>query len=103
VRLEKGELLQSAHKTLLLDFMCRSRTGLKRLRGNLPAATPVADKTGTGDAGVATNDVGIVTLPKGRGHLAIAVLISGSKLPIEAQEALIAEIARAAYDTYAFA
>jgi hypothetical protein len=48
----------------------------------------------------ATNDAGIITLPSGRGPLAIAVLISESKLPDAAQEKLIAELARAAYDAY---
>lgn len=101
VQLQKGELLQPAQETLLLGFMNRTMTGLKRLRASLPAGTPVADKTGTGQAGVATNDVGIITLPEGQGHLAIAVFISGSKLSVEAQEELIAEIARAAYNALA--
>ena len=79
--------------------MERARTGgERRLRANLPAGTQVAEKTGTGDD--TTNDVGLVTLPEGKGHLAIAVLISGSKLPAESQEKLIAELARAAYDSY---
>ena len=56
------------------------------------------DVTGTAKA---TNDVGIITLPANRGHLAIAVLVSQSKLPDAAQEKLIAELARAAYDEYA--
>jgi beta-lactamase class A len=99
-QLQKGELLQPPHQALLLDFMRRATTGLKRLRGNLPRGTTVADKTGTGEVGTVTNDVGIITLPGGRGHLAIAVLISGSKLGLEAQEKLIAQIARAAYDAY---
>ncbi len=33
-------------------------------------------------------------------HLAMAVLLSGSKLPAEAQEKLIAKLARAAYDAH---
>ncbi|MGI9066639.1 MAG: serine hydrolase [Pyrinomonadaceae bacterium] len=80
--------------------MGRALTGEKRLRGDLPKDTPVADKTGTGEAGSNTNDVGLITLPEGKGHLAIAVLISGSKLPAQAQEKLIAELARVAYDAH---
>jgi len=99
-RLQKGELLQPAQLNLLLGFMVRARIGEHRLRGNLPPGTDVADKTGTGDAGATTNDVGIITLPENKGHLAIAVLITGSKLPAEAQEKLIADVARAAYDSY---
>ena len=75
-------------------------TGEARLRATLPKGTPVADKTGTGEAGSSTNDVGIITLPEGKGHLAMAVLINGSKLPSEEQEKLIAELARVAYDAH---
>lgn len=99
-QLQNGQILKSAQLELLLGFMGRALTGEKRLRGNLPKNTPVADKTGTGEAGSNTNDVGIITLPAGKGHLAMAVLISGSTLPATAQEKLIAELARAAYDSY---
>ena len=99
VKLQKGELLQPPQLSLLLGFMERARTGgERRLRANLPAGTQVADKTGTGDD--TTNDVGLITLPDGKGHLAIAVLITRSKLSAESQEKLIAELARAAYDSY---
>ncbi len=99
-RLQKGELLQPAQQNLLLGFMAKGKIGARRLRGNLPPGTEAVDKTGTGDAGAATNDVGIITLPDGKGHLAMAVLISGSKLSAEAQEKLIADLARAAFDFY---
>lgn len=98
-KLQKGELLQQPQFSLLFGFMERARTGgERRLRANLPAGTQVAEKTGTGDS--TTNDVGLITLPEGKGHLAMAVLITGSKPSVEAQEKLIAELARAAYDSY---
>ena len=106
VQLHQGKLLQPAQTNLLIGFMQRATTGLHRLRGDLPGGTIVADKTGSGEedeatkVAKATNDVGIITLPSGRGHLAIAVLVSESKLPDAAQEKLIAELARAAYDVY---
>lgn len=89
-----------------MGFMQRATTGLHRLRGDLPSGTLVADKTGSGErdevtrVAKATNDVGIITLPSGRGHLAMAVLVSNSKLPESAQEKLIADLARAAFDAY---
>jgi len=98
--LQKGQVLQPPQLTLLLGLMERAATGLRRLRADLPANTPVADKTGTGDAGSATNDVGLITLPKGNGHLAMVVFVSGSKLPAETQEKLIAQLARVAYDAH---
>jgi beta-lactamase class A len=109
VQLHQGKILQPAQQNLLIGFMQRATTGLRRLRGDLPAGTIVADKTGSGERNEttkvtkATNDVGIITLPQGRGHLAIAVLLSESKLTDAAQEKLIAEIARAAYDFFATA
>ena len=106
VQLHQGKILQPPQQNLLIGFMQRSTIGLHRLRGDLPGGTVVADKTGSGEKDAvtrvakATNDVGIITLPAGRGHLAIAVLVSESKLPDAAQEKLIAEMARAAHDAY---
>ena len=106
VQLHQGRILQPSQQDLLIGFMERATTGLRRLRGDLPAGTFVADKTGSGErdatTGVAkaTNDVGIISLPSGRGHLAMAVLVSESRLSDTAQEKLIAELARAAYDAF---
>ena len=106
VQLQQGKLLQPAHQNLLIGSMQRGTIGLNRLRGDLPRGTLVADKTGSGEPDAVTkvarvtNDVGIITLPSGHGHLAVAVLMSGSKLPDAAQEKLIAELARVAYDAY---
>ena len=98
VRLQKGEVLAPAQLSVLLDMMRRTTTGARRLRGDLPAGTTVADKTGTGEN--TTNDVGLIALPQGKGHLAMAVFVNESKLSSEAQEKLIAELARAAYDAH---
>lgn len=105
-QLHQGKILQPTQLNLLIGVMQRTTTGLKRLRGDLPAGTLVADKTGSGERDPttqvpkATNDVGIIWLPAGRGHLAMAVLVSKSKLTQAAQEKLIAELARASYDAY---
>ena len=98
VMLQKGEALAPPQTEVLLGIMARTVTGDRRLRAGVPAGTPVADKTGSGPS--TTNDVGVITLPGDRGHLALAVLLDGSKLPPEQQEALIAEVARAAYDAH---
>jgi beta-lactamase class A len=97
--LQKGEVLAPPQLEVLFGFMSRVLTGDRRLRAGVPAGTPVADKTGSGPS--TTNDVGLVTLPGDRGHVALAVLLDGSKLPAEKQEDLIAEVARAAYDAHA--
>ena len=66
---------------LLLKLMTEAIPGAKRLKGELPAGTVVAHKTGTGGTqnGItsATNDIGIITLPDGR-HLAVAAFVSDS-------------------------
>jgi beta-lactamase class A len=105
-RLQVGELLQNSETELLIGLMDRAKTGLRRLRRNLPPGTKVADKSGSGDPNPKTNlassanDVGLITLPNARGHLAMAVLLHDSTLPDEEQEKLIAELAKAAFDAY---
>jgi beta-lactamase class A len=97
----EGRGLSAKSRTLLLQLMTDSTTGPHRLKGELPAGTVVAHKTGTSGTveGLtrATNDIGIITLPDGR-HLIIAVFVSDSKAQTAAREGVIARIARAAYD-----
>jgi beta-lactamase class A len=108
VRLQRGELLQLSGTELLIGMMERSKIGLNRLRGNLPAGTRVAAKSGSGDPNPktklasSTNDVGLIALPNRRGHLAMAVLLHDSTLADAQQEKLIADLARVAFDAYAF-
>jgi beta-lactamase class A len=85
---------------LLLETMQRSQTGEMRLKGMLPPGTPVAHKTGT--LKETTNDVGLITLPGGAGHIAIAVLIKSSRKEAGERERAIADIARTVYDYYIF-
>ena len=61
----------------------------------------VRHKTGTLGIGVA-NDVGIIDLPNGAGHLALAIFVKESSRPADAQDRAIAQIARAAYDYFLF-
>jgi beta-lactamase class A len=60
----------------------------------------VAHKTGT--IGGTTNDVGIISLPDGAGHVAIAVFVKASEKEIPARERAIAEVARAVHDFFLF-
>ena len=99
--LNRNSPLTPEHTSLLLRWMEDSPTGPHRLKGQLPAGTTVMHKTGTSgiDAGLAhaTNDIGLVTLPDGR-RLAIAVFVTDSTADEATREAVIARIARAAYD-----
>ena len=100
VRVHRGEVLKGASMERLLQIMAKTQTGLARLKGLLPAGTPVAHKTGT--MGATTNDVGILTLPDGAGHVAIAVFVKGSTRDVPERERVIAEIARSIYDFFLF-
>lgn len=101
--LHEGRGLTPASRTLLLKFMSEGTRGNDRIGGALPAGTPVAHKPGTSGSrnGVtaATNDIGIVTLPDGR-HLAVAVLLTNSRLNAAKRDAAIARAARTAFDFY---
>ena len=95
----RGGLSESS-QGVLLKFMTESKPGRKRLKGLLPAGTPVAHKTGTSgtDKGVtaATNDIGIISLPTRR-RVAIAVFVSDSPADEATREGVIAKIASAVY------
>ena len=95
-RIVAGQALSPGSTEVLLGSMERCITGLKRLRGLLPDGVNVKDKTGT--IGGTVNDVGIITLPNGRGRILIAVYIKKSRKPVAAREHVIAEIARSVYD-----
>ncbi|WP_288864632.1 class A beta-lactamase [uncultured Alistipes sp.] len=81
-RFRRGELLRPSSTDLLMHTMLSTATGPDKLKGLLPAGTPVAHKTGSGlrDAQgtvAADNDIGIIFLPDGR-TCSIAVLITDS-------------------------
>jgi beta-lactamase class A len=97
----KREALSPESTDLLLDIMKRCRTGEGRLKGILPGGTEVAHKTGT--IGRTLNDVGIITLPNGAGHVIVAAFVKASDRPESERERAIAEAARAAHDYFLFA
>ena len=83
----------------MVDIMLRCDTGVDRIRGLLPKSVPVAHKTGT--IGGTVDDVGIIYLPHGRGHIVLSVLSRSSEDRDKAERA-IADIARYAYDYFLF-
>lgn len=103
----RGELLSQHNTARLVAAMNACTTGRQRLKGLLPPGTVVAHKTGTTDTieglNGATNDVGVITLPRNAGQLAIAVYIKGSTRDETTRDHVIARIARAAYDHWASA
>jgi beta-lactamase class A len=98
-RLWRGELLSAESTQLLQAIMQATRTGGDRLRGSLPPRTPVAHKTGT--VGDMINDVGVITLPDGRGHVVVVAFVQ-SDAPAATRAGTIAQLARAAHDYFLF-
>ena len=95
------EILSEESSALLVDIMYRCQTGEARLKGSLPPGTEVAHKTGT--IGQTTNDVGIIDLPDGAGHVVTVVYIKESEVESVAdREPVIAQIARAVHDYFLF-
>ena len=99
-RVWHGQAISASSAGLLLDIMRRSTTGGARIQGMLPPRVEVAHKTGT--IGTTTNDVGIITLPDDAGHVIVVAFIKQSRVPTEARERAIAQVARAIYDYFAF-
>ena len=100
--LQEGRGLSVDSRRRLLDRMTRCQTGPHQIKGLLPAGTAVAHKTGSSGTvdGLtrATNDAGLITLPDGR-HLAVVVFVSDTRAGMAVQEAVIAQIARAAWES----
>lgn len=98
-RIWRGQVLSAGSQQVLQQIMLDTRTGSGRLRGMLPMGTPVAHKTGT--VGDVINDVGVITLPDGQGHVVVAVFVQSRASSAE-RDAAIAQLARAAHDYFLF-
>ena len=111
VRIARGQALSAAATHRLLDTMVRCQTGKRRLPQLLAPDAVVAHKTGslTSSLDVAADrpflsaDVGLVTLPNGRGTMAIAIFIVDSAHQSSIQDRIIARLAKRAYDSFAAA
>ncbi len=100
-----GEYLNPKNTKWLYKAMLNNKSGLKRIKGNLPKNTKVAHRTGTSftnDAGMtgAINDVGIIKLPNGK-QFYIGVFVHNTYETFADSEKIIADIAKTAYDFYA--
>lgn len=96
----KGEALSEESTALFWDVMKRVQTGVGRIKGRLPAGTTVYHKTGT--IGRTTNDVGVIELPHGAGHVILVAYVKESEVPIPARETVIAEVSRTVHDYFVF-
>jgi len=99
IALQKGKLLTPQSTHLLLSWMKEAVTGSERLKAGFPKKTVLSHKTGTGPVrhgvALATNDIGIATLPDGR-TIAIVTFLTAATGTDESRDALLAACARAA-------
>ena len=100
----KKKLLSPKSYDFIWSVMRETKTGVNRLKGQLPKGTIVAHKTGssgTNKAGLtaAVNDIGIVFLPNGN-YFFISVFITNSKENEETNEKIIADIAKVTFDYF---
>lgn len=98
-------LLSPPSHEFIWKIMRETSTGRNRLKGQLPEGTIVAHKTGWSGTNRATgitaavNDIGIVFLPNGQ-HFFISVFVTDSKEDDDANEKIIADIGKAAWDYF---
>ena len=98
------KILSDSSTLFMLKMMTESKTGPERIKGELPAGTIVAHKTGSSGQSkdgitAALNDIGIVTLPNGN-HFVITVFITNSAESKESNEKIISEISLAAFNYF---
>lgn len=101
---DKNTFLSASSHDFLWKVMTETTRGATKIKGQLPAGTPVAHKTGYSGVNkdgitTATNDIGIVTLPDGR-RFAIAVFVTMTRADERINEAVIAAIAKAGWDYF---
>lgn len=99
-----NKVLSKNSTAYLYKLMKDNSRGATLIKGKLPANTVVAHRTGmsgTDDNGlqIALNNAGIVTLPNNK-HFAIAVYVTNTTESTKATEAIIADIAKAAWDYF---
>lgn len=114
VKLYKKQALSESSTKFLIDTMGQCRTGRSRLKGLLPANVKVAHKTGTWAIGEQNylkypgsrnlfrfaSDVGIITLPNNKGHIAIAVYVKSKAASDYPRSHAIALASRAIYNHF---
>lgn len=104
-KVERGEALSPVSTKRLLGHMLACKTGSRRLRGEIPQSIAFAHRTGTSDTtdgitGV-TNDVGIMTLPEGKGTVLLAAFLRRARGSLAEREAALAKIGRLVFERYA--
>lgn len=114
MKVYRNQALSASSTKLLLSIMEKCRTGRSRIKGLLPSHVKVAHKTGTWSIDEQNyirypgaqklfrfaSDVGIITLPNNKGHIAIAVYVKSKSESDYPRSRAIALTSRAIYDHF---
>lgn len=91
-----GDVLSSASREMLANWMMENTTGGARLRAGMPGDWRIGDKTGSGAYGT-TNDVAVVW-PRGRAPVLVTAYLTECQLPADRRDAILADVGRAVAD-----
>ncbi|WP_153102036.1 class A beta-lactamase [Paraburkholderia hayleyella] len=97
-RLVLGDVLGAPQRQQLNDWMRGNTTGHARIRAGVPAAWPVADKTGTGDYGT-TNDIAVLW-PTGLPPVVLAIYFTQHKQDAKMRDDMLAAVAQVLAATF---
>ncbi|MGB6977229.1 MAG: class A beta-lactamase, partial [Gammaproteobacteria bacterium] len=98
-KLTLGNILAKPLRAQLVTWMTNSTTSYKRMRAGVPSAWVVADKTGSGDYGIA-NDIGILWSPACK-PIVLAIYTVGNKKDAKRREDIVAKITEIILDEFA--
>ena len=87
-----GSALMESQRTQLVTWMQNNTTGYKRIRAGVPIGWTVADKTGSGDYGVA-NDIGILWSPSCK-PIVLAIYTVRNRQTAEGRDDMVASTTR---------
>lgn len=97
-KLVLGNALATSQREQFVSWMKGNAVGDKRIRAGVPKGWIVADKTGSGDYGIA-NDIGVIWPPKGA-PIIVAIYFAKDKKDAPRQEEVIASATHLLVDEF---
>nr|WP_283148056.1 class A beta-lactamase [Silvimonas soli] len=95
-----NDILSAASRQQLATWLRGNTTGTAKIKAGLPADWQIGDKTGSGNAGAATNDIAIIWPPQ-RAPILVTAYIHGNKVtPTEREQSTLAEVGRLVHASF---
>ncbi|MBA2711606.1 MAG: class A beta-lactamase [Tatlockia sp.] len=98
-KLTLGNSLAKLQQTKLITWMKNNTTSYKRIRAGVPIGWTVADKTGSGDYGIA-NDIGIMWSPMCK-PIVLAIYSVQNKPNAKGKDDIVASVTKIIFDEFA--